>query len=354
MALRETLDKIRSTGVPPNEEATKFQIIAPILSDLGWDPFGTNVLYEHSVGGEGGLVDIALQGPRDLVALIEAKAPGIDLKKHVSQVLRYAHYEGVDICVLTNGLEWWLYLPLDRGAPDKRRFTTLHIKDDPVEQLANDLETFLGEKNLVDGQAQKRAKQVLKASRQAAFLGTQIPEVWKAMLNDPDDDLVELVRQRVYEKINLRPDPTQVASVLLGSPVPPVVPTKPVTPDPPQPLPQPTPTTKTKIKTKTKPTGFRLWGRSYRIKFLNEILVQVGEALYQRYGSEFVNPLLALRGHKRVYASRNPDDLSAPHQISSSGIFLDTKLNKKDTLKRVNLLLSLVKCPPSDLEILYE
>ncbi len=331
-------------------------MIGPALRDLGWNTADHDkVLYEHAVGGKAdGKVDFALKGPHHLVALIEAKRPGTDLSRHVSQVLGYAFHEGVDICVLTTGLEWWLYLPREAGPPDQRRFATLHITEDPTEQLIDDLETFLGYESLVGGEAAKRAKQVLEASQQAVFLGTKIPEVWESMLNGPDDDLVELVRQRVYEKINLRPDPTQVASVLLGSPVPPVVPTEPVIPDPPQPLSQPTPTTKTETKTKTKPTGFRLWGQSYQIKFLNELLVRVGEALYQRYGSEFINPLLALRGHKRVYASRNPDDLSAPHQIGSSGIFLDTKLNVKDTLKRVNLLLSLVECPPSDLEILYE
>lgn len=346
MALRETLDKIRSGGTPANEEAAKFQIIAPILRDLGWDPFGPDVLYEHSVGGgEGGSVDIALQGPRDLVALIEAKAPGINLRKHVSQVLRYAHYEGVDICVLTNGLEWWLYLPLDKGAPEKRRFTTLHIKEDPIEQLADDFETFLGEKNLVDGQAQRRAKQVLEASQQAAFLGNELPGVWQTMLDGPDDDLVELVRQRTYEKVNIRPDREQVAAMLNYSPAPPVVPDGPAPPIPTPPK-------------MVKPTGFRLWGRHYDVKHGTEVYTQTAGLLYQRYGQEFINRLLCLQttGGK-AYASRqdsHDEHLFRSKKIpGTNNIYLDTNLKIKDLEKRAHEFLKLFGHPPSDLEIFY-
>ena len=118
MSLHETLNKIRSAPVPNNEEAAKFQIIAPVLNSLGWDPFGQEVLYEYAVGGKGGgRVDIALDGPDHIVGLIEAKAPGQDLSKHVDQVIGYAFHQGVDICVLTTGLEWWLYLPMEKGPP---------------------------------------------------------------------------------------------------------------------------------------------------------------------------------------------------------------------------------------------
>ena len=365
MALRETLNNIRSGSIPPNEEAAKFQIIAPILRDLGWNPFGPNVLYEHSVGGgEGGSVDIALQGPRgDLVALIEAKAPSIDLRKHVSQVLRYAHYEGVDICVLTNGLEWWLYLPLEKGAPEKRRFTTLTIKEDPVEQLADDLETFLGEKNLVNGQAQKRAKQVLKASRQAAFLDTELPAVWKTMLDGPDDDLVELVRQRTYEKVNLRPDRKQVAAMLSGSPVPTVVPSDSTVVSTSRSI---TRIDSSKSRTRKdankptpshsdKPTGIMLWKKHYKVRIWKDIHMHVADALHNEYGPKFIDRLLVYRTTRgRPYASLRQRDLREGRPIPSTDIYLETNFSSKDIQKVAHLLLGFFGHSPSDLKILYD
>ncbi len=88
MSLPETLERIRSSPSSNNEESAKFQVIAPILNALGWDPSdGEKVLFEHSVGGKkGGRVDIALKNKSRVFALIEAKAPGADLSTHVELV----------------------------------------------------------------------------------------------------------------------------------------------------------------------------------------------------------------------------------------------------------------------------
>ncbi|MXZ98483.1 MAG: hypothetical protein F4076_02685 [Acidimicrobiaceae bacterium] len=138
MALREKLEQIRSNPRPTNEEAAKFQILAPILAELGWDPFGLEILWEHSVGATkgGGRVDIALKAEGSIRALIEAKAPGAQLSQHVDQVLMYAYREGVDICVLTDGLQWWLYLrrhphEFDRAAEPLRRGENQYVSRDP-------------------------------------------------------------------------------------------------------------------------------------------------------------------------------------------------------------------------------
>ena len=96
MSLQERLEIIRSSPTPRGEEQAKFQIIAPILQNLDWDPYGPEVLYEHPAGGKGGgRVDIALSSAGRVVALIEAKAPGSDLRSHVAQVLGYAFHEPV-------------------------------------------------------------------------------------------------------------------------------------------------------------------------------------------------------------------------------------------------------------------
>lgn len=76
MSLKATLERIRSSHGPNNEESAKFQVIAPILHALGWDTSdGEQVMFEHSVGGKkGGRVDIALRQGGSVLALIEAKA----------------------------------------------------------------------------------------------------------------------------------------------------------------------------------------------------------------------------------------------------------------------------------------
>lgn len=345
MSLHETLEKIRSVPVPNNEETAKFQIIAPVLNSLGWDPFGQEVLYEYAVGGKGGgRVDIALDGPDHIVGLIEAKAPGQDLSKHVDQVIGYAFHQGVDICVLTTGLEWWLYLPMEKGPPEKRLFLVLHISEDRVDQLADDLSAFLGRDNLLGGQARRKARQVLKARHLADRMNTELPKIWSAMLAEPDDDLVELVRQRAYEKFNLRPARQQVAAVLEGSPVPTVV-----VPEPGKPGGKPRPPTQ-----QGKLVGIRLWGEHYEVKYWIDILRLVADALHERHGDDFDRILDHRTSSGNPVASRNPDDLRRPTPVGSTGINLEKNLNRKQIRQRARFFLNLFGHSPSDLEILYD
>lgn len=93
-----------------------------------------------------------------ILGLIEAKAPGTRLENHVDQVLGYAFYESVEICALTTGLEWWLYLPGARVPVPKRRFAVLRIMEDPIELLCEDFNSFLGKVSVVNGKAEEQAK----------------------------------------------------------------------------------------------------------------------------------------------------------------------------------------------------
>ncbi|MYF82803.1 MAG: hypothetical protein F4176_01280 [Acidimicrobiia bacterium] len=174
-----------------------------------------------------GRVDFALQDQGHTVAHIEAKAPGLDLDRYAKQAVGYGFDEGVYICALTSGLEWQLYLPRANRPPKERLFATLHLVHDRVDQLAEDLETFLGKESLRSGSSERRATEVLEARRQADILKTKLPEIWSRMKREPDQRLVDLVVDRAYEELNLRPAPEQVRAVLRESPVPTVAPRKP-------------------------------------------------------------------------------------------------------------------------------
>ena len=119
MQLHETIKRIRTLPEPVSEEAVKFQVVAPILRDLGWDttnPAHVEVEYYVGEGADRDKVDMALRGAvgrsksNKTVGLIEVKRSQEKLERHVKQVVRYAFHAGAVICVLTNGKEWWLYL----------------------------------------------------------------------------------------------------------------------------------------------------------------------------------------------------------------------------------------------------
>ena len=329
MSLRESLDKIRSSADECQiEEAVKFRMIAPVLVGLGWDTAGSEVQYEYPVGS--GRVDFALGKPGNIVAFIEAKAPRVDLGGHVDQVVRYAFHEGVDICVLTNGLEWWLYLPMERVQFGDRRFAVLRIREDSVERLHDDLDRFLSRENLVSGKAHELAQR-------RYILDRTIPDVWRDMLNGPDDGLVELVRERVREQVDLLPTAEEVGRQHIF--VPHVASPGPVSPPrPPRPRPPGDP------KPATRPTGFQLWGEFYPVRSGNEILLGVAECLYKTQSDGFADRILTLSWASREGGARWK-------QIGATGIFLNVNFKVDELIRRSRILLEFFGHPTSDLEV---
>lgn len=346
MSLRETIERIRSNPVPDNEETAKFRILAPILECLSWDTRGQEVLLEHPVGGKrvGGKVDIALRTEGRIWALIEAKAPGANLSHHVEQVLGYAFFEGVDICALSDGLQWWLYLPREPGSHEERRFSVLHLGEDPVDQVCNDLDTFLGRESLLSGRAVERAKQVRRARQEAARLEKEMPGIWRQMLDEPDNELVELIGQRVYDKLSLRPGRDQIVAAIQNRPIPPNQhgTDEPESPRPPSP---------------SRPTAVVLWGQHHPVRRLRDILMTVVEELYKRHPDSFeqtVEPLTVSDG-KRQYVSRDRLRVAgkSPWQ-TPSGCFVAWKFNAKLHEKRRGELLEAFGYSKSDIEVLYD
>ena len=189
MSLEEKIKQLAKRPPPDNEQNAKAHAILPILRLLGWsseDP--DRVSFEHTVGT--GRVDIALRGKERAVAFVEAKAPRKQLGNHVEQLLNYAFLGGVDICVLTTGIEWWLYLPREKGPPERRRFAVLNTRDDPPDAVAEGLQRYVGREALTSGSAETLAKKALAALMDEERLRTAIPEVWKKMKEEPDSELI--------------------------------------------------------------------------------------------------------------------------------------------------------------------
>ena len=355
MLLQGILERIRSSPRPNNEESAKFQVIAPILHALGWDTSdGEQVLFEHSVGGKKrGRVDIALKERGRVLALIEAKAPHSDLTTHVEQVLGYAFHEGVDICALTTGEEWWLFLPRERGEPLKRRFAVLDVEENSLELLAEDFDRFLGQSNLASGESHRQAQRVLKANLEADRLKTEMPKIWDRMLKEPDNELMDLIGRRVYDKVSIRPSNEQVVAVLHNSPVPMAAP-----PIPEQSGEEPEKgkaAERSALTPTVKPVAIVLWGDRYPVKTHADVLRTVAEKLFERHSVEF-DKLLELRGRKRPFVARDPHALLKPersYEVASAGYFVDMNLNAASIRRRAEEFLGCFGYPPSDLEVLF-
>ena len=345
MSLIEVLDNIRAAPVPPNEETAKLQILVPILQKLGWSLTRQEIVFEYVV--HGGRIDIALSGPGRIVAFIEAKAPNVNLDRHVEQVVRYAFVEGVDICVLSNGIEWRLYLPMQRGARfEERQFATLRTKQDPLEQLQSDLEAFLSKTNLVDGTAQQLAEERWKRIRRDEALKKAIPEAWRRMLTEPDDDLLDLLGQRVDEQTGLQLTREEVESTIgpflvpydpkhqpLGAPdpTPPASPRRPADPE-----------------LGRKPSGIRLWGTYRPVGSWMQVLLLVLEGLHDRHGADVFE-----RGLSRL-VNRRRDALSRPVKVGNTVFWINRNIPIPELHRRSYASLKALGHPSTDLEIVYD
>lgn len=356
-ALRQVIERIRGLGTPPNEEATKFQMVLPILQQLGWDASDpSRVIPEYAVGvRKSGKVDLALLSPREQpVALIEAKAVGVRIEDHVDQVLEYAFKEGVDLCVLTTGIIWWLYLPRERGRPDDRRFAEFDVRTDSIDQLLDDFETYLGYTALVNHEAVKRAQEVLAARLDSERLQAEIPRIWASMLGNPPQELIEIIEARVFSSIRLRPSGEQIGEFLAGltgsaSAAGNVRTARPA-PPPPAPGKSPVPMKPDDGKPAgrakvSRPDGFRLLGQEYPAKRWKDVWVTIAETLYARHPDRFRT---AIDSHPNVHLGSQA--LRSPIQISGSQYWLESHGSADAMRQRSVRLLNLCGYTEADVE----
>ena len=247
--------------------------------------------------------------------------------------------------------------------PSERRFAVLKVADDPVEQLLEDFNAFLSKETLVNGQAERRAKAVRKAGLEAAQLNEEIPTIWKGMLAEPDDELVELLSKRIYEKLSLRPTKAQVVAALQGSPIPPAgIPADPVLAILTDPVAAPLASTPSEHQQPAKrrppqpskkPGEMELWGERYTINSHADALRRVLDILHERHGDDF-HRVLDVRGHKYPYAARDPQMFSKEgrryhYQQMSSGYFFDLWLSAKGFKRRAGQFLECFGYSASDL-----
>jgi len=168
------------------ETQTRVTVIDPILQALGWDVRDVDEVELEHPTVDNKSVDYALKINRKPVLLVEAKALDDPLNdvKAVTQIVGYAANDGIDWCVLTNGIVWRVYKSSEKcAAPDKLMFqVSLDPRQDeglPVAQRAEQLWRLsreemakgtldvIGEQTFTDGKVRKALDTVMRAPPRA-------------------------------------------------------------------------------------------------------------------------------------------------------------------------------------------
>ena len=355
------LSDLRSISAIPgfDESATKQTVILRILRALDWDQDNYDELTpEYDVGG--GKVDYSLRLDGSAKVFIEAKRASESLERHDDQLLNYSFRNGVRLAALTNGMTWWLYLPLKEGSWEDRRFCIIDIGDQDVSQVGKWFLEFLGRNNVQSGSAVEAAERRLDSLRDEGVILQTLPRAWERLIDEKDDHLVDLIAAQVETLCGLRPGPDMVLGFLdeLAKSMPSRA--RPgasvdVSLAPPRPVgaldtPRDVAQNQSARRRLGRLTGFTFQGEPFAVGRWYELIQTLSEVIYRRHGTDF-DRVQTLRGYRRVYYSRNSEDHRQPRPVGDSGYYVETHWGRQAAIARCHELLELFGYQKHDLEI---
>jgi predicted transport protein len=189
--LRVQLERHRHGGL--KEYPTRTIFIDPLLFSLGWDVRDPDEVELEYPTVDGKSVDYAMKLNRKPVILLEAKqlTDPLDDVKSITQVVGYAANDGVEWCVLTNGVRYKVYKASEKAsAPDKLLFeVTIDPRDSTglsVEQIATQLHR-LSRDSMAEGVLDRLGTEI--------FTTAKVRKTLDRLFMDAPPPLIRLIRQ---------------------------------------------------------------------------------------------------------------------------------------------------------------
>jgi len=323
-----------------DEAATKQAVILRILSCLDWDPFNIDEVYpEYSVGSK--RVDYALRYDGKNKVFIEVKKVNEDLEKHQEQLLNYSFQEGIKLAILTNGISWWFYLPLQEGSWEQRKFYTIEIYDQKSEDIVQKFEEFLSNENVISDKAVINAENIYKGRQKNYLIKKTLPKAWKKIITEPDELLVEILADTTEKLCGYKPDNEMVEQFLINGS---------------QALAEIMKEISTPMKLLSGEysgksiTSFTFKGNRYLVHTWKEMLIKTCNLMLSTHRDQF-DKVLNLVGRKRPYFTKNPGELRIPERINDTDIYVETNLSANSIVKLSKNILVLYEYAESDLSI---
>ena len=333
------------------EPGTRMGAIDPTLRALGWDTDNLNEVDPEFEDGSGRKVDYCLRHQGRNLVLIEAKRASADLAPHQEQLLRYAFVLGTRIAALTNGLDWWLYLPMKGDRPfEERRFAHVDFREQSPREAASTLSRFLNRDEVVSGATLTEAEAEFEREERRQQVRAAFPSVWRRLVTDPTDSqgemLHNLLTEAMQREVGHRPAREEVQQYLLGTLGPERVPADPPRREPTQPRRRrPRETASESTPASHEPNdgqprtnrraksiaAFWLDGERYDVAQWKLMLTGVCNILIGKFGhDEFRERVSSLRTRNRFTV----DPRGADARRLDNGDYLDVNLNA-DNLERL-------------------
>jgi predicted type IV restriction endonuclease len=331
----------------------KQAVVMRLLNTLGWDPFNVDEVYpEYPV--DNGIVDFALRHDNSNKVFISVKETTTDLNRVENSVMSASEEAGADIAVLTDGIEWWFYLPQRDGDEKGRKFHNLEIKRQDSDELARKFITFLSKDWVVKGKSEDSAQKVFRSRKKKRLIREALAETWNEFTRSSDNEFVRLLAEESEKLSGYPPDADDVASFLKSiikkgrmkkmqtASVVKVKEEKAPAKKRKTRVKKVKKTTKGRAVRKTsksqalssrsgafigkKPEAFTFLGRRHKVKKWKEVLINVCNILSKAKEGEF-EKVLGLEGRKRKYFSKDPAVLKEPRLVSGTRIYVETNFN---------------------------
>ncbi|MDE0256461.1 MAG: hypothetical protein OYG32_16840 [Rhodospirillaceae bacterium] len=299
----------------PNEAAVSLGIVMPILRALGWDDADPSQIVPE-YGSERRRVDYALWGTgRRPFIFIEVKAVGRGGDGD-RQLFEYAFHQGIPLCLLTDGREWHFYLPSGQGSYEERRFYRLNLAERNAIDSWKILVRYLERSRVVSGNALDAATQDYRDLSAQWEAARSIPDAWEKLVSEPEELLVELLRDQTETISGSIPKSDDVLNFLrclqpreagnqksIRAPVESAAPK------------QATVKGATDVADKTidsqsgRIVEYRLFGETFQAKNAASALIEILEKVSKRYPPKLEALALAARGRTRNHIARSIEEI---------------------------------------------
>lgn len=321
-----------------DEAATKQSIVLRLLSILGWNIYDIDeVNPEYSIGGKS--VDYSLRINGKNKVFIEVKRIKEELENHQEQLLSYAFREGISLAVLTNGISWWFYLPLQPGSDwERRKFLTINIiQQKNKDEIVTNFIKILLRNNILSGESIEIAKTIHKSRQRQNIINSTLPKAWNKIIFESNKALIDLINDVTVNLCGFGPSDEKIvkfinkhkSQLIISEEIPILKSSR----------------QKTKQQGFSKiseyvPIGytgkrirsFNFDGKTYEIKYWKDMLVKICGLMYESHPDDFKN-IVVLKGKKNRYFAYNIDELRAPKKIEGTNIFVETSFSANDIVK---------------------
>lgn len=321
----ERLKKHRSL-YEKSEESVRYQIINPILRDMGWDPENPEEV-RPNISSEEGIPDYSLFKDGRKVLFIEAKNLSVDIeqKEVIRKLANYCFGEGMKYGVLTNGSVWLLFRAFQEGTTIAERIVwKTDVENDDLTAVVRRLNT-ISKENIENIEILIKKLQILD-------------EIWQSLLDEPKEmikglipvfhglinegypnydfetsDIEDFIKERIRELIS---PPNQIVPELGVEPE--------------------------SVQFAERPRKMRIEHDVFEIRCSYEILINTANWLIKK-GKLTLTVCPVGMGHKRNLVNREPkhkngDSFRAPKKLSN-GLWIETHYSTAHCINNARRLL---------------